>query len=71
MKVNFKVSDILVIWRLTLTQSAFDLGSQVLWQVHTIRNGDYEQLGIAKRRPIEEVVNHILLGCQELVEFVH
>jgi hypothetical protein len=43
----------------------------MLWQVHTICDGNDVELRVFQRRPVEEVVYYILFSCQQLIELVH
>lgn len=42
------------------TEPRLDLGREMLREVHPVRHGYDEKLGIPHRRPIEEFVHHVL-----------
>jgi hypothetical protein len=54
-----------------LTQSAFHLCSQLLRQIHPVRDCNDEQLRISQSWPIEEVVHNILFGGEKLIKLIH
>jgi hypothetical protein len=53
------------------TESAFHLRSEMLRQVHSVGDGNDEQLRVPQCWPVEEIVYDILLGRQQLIQFVH
>lgn len=52
-------------------KTRFDLGRELLRQVHTIGNSNDEKLRISHSRPVEKVVDHVLFGREQLIELIH